>query len=179
MSAARRRPPPDVSLAADLLDAQAAAIAALCRPLPRHLAAWRPPDGSWSALIVCGHLLDEEREDFRPRLRATLEDPARGWPGIAPEEWVAQRGYEARELGATLDAFLAERRDSTAWLRGLGDAAWDNAHEHHRLGRLGARDLLAAWLDHDRLHLRQVVRVLHRAGEAVVPGGRPDYAGSW
>ena len=173
------RSPVDVGAAADLLETQGLTIAALFGGLSPRLAAWRPAADGWSAHTVLCHLLDEERGDFRPRLVATLEDEGRPWPGIDPEGWVTARGYAERSTSETLDAFVAERRTSVLRVRALSGAPWDHAHEHPTLGRITARDLLAAWLDHDRLHLRQVLGTLHAAGDLIVPGGRPDYAGTW
>lgn len=171
---------PDVAAASSLLATQGAAIVSLCRALPEALASGRPPGGGWSAAFVISHLLDEERLDFRVRLRSTLADPARTWPAIDPEGWVEKHTYRARDWTADLDAFEEERRTSVAWVRDLGGSPWDATHAHSSLGAISARDLLSAWLDHDRVHLRQLLRILHDLGESVVPAGRPDYAGgSW
>ena len=35
---------------------------------------WKPTPKDWSILEIACHLLDEEREDFRVRLRSTLEE---------------------------------------------------------------------------------------------------------
>ena len=36
---------------------------------------WRPEPGKWTLLEIVCHLLDEEREDFRARVKHTLEHP--------------------------------------------------------------------------------------------------------
>ena len=60
-------------------------------------ARWRPADGAWSILEVVRHLGDEEVEDFRMRLRMTLERPEEDWPGIDPEGWALGKRIEDRE----------------------------------------------------------------------------------
>ncbi len=120
---------------------------------------WRPSPERWSMLEVLVHLWDEEKEDFRPRLASTLEDPARDWPPIDPEGWVRERRYYRRDLAEALDGFRAERAASLAWLRSLESPDWDSAHEHGDLGVLRAGDLLAAWTAHDVLHIRQVANL--------------------
>ena len=72
----------------------------------------RPSAEAWSILEVVAHLLDEEREDFRPRLDLVLHRPNETWTPIDPAGWVTARGYNDRELGATLSGFLAERERS-------------------------------------------------------------------
>ncbi len=119
-------------------------------------ARWKPAPERWSMLEVLAHLGDEEREDFRPRISSTLEDPAREWPPIDPEGWVVERRYNERDLAESLNVFRLERAASLEWLRELIDPDWSRAHEHPSLGVLRAGDLLAAWVAHDDLHIRQL-----------------------
>jgi hypothetical protein len=119
-------------------------------------AGFRPEPGKWSLLEILCHLGDEERHDFRMRVRSTLEDPKRPWPPIDPEALVTERKYAERDLAASLADFRRERADSLTWLRGLSPVSWEEAHEHPRMGTLRTGDLLAAWAAHDLLHLRQM-----------------------
>ena len=116
----------------------------------------KPAPQRWSMLEVLGHLLDEEKDDFRRRISLTLEDPRREWPPIDPEGWARERRYNERALAGSLDGFRRERAASLAWLRGLGEPDWDRGHEHPALGVLRAGDLLASWAAHDLLHVRQL-----------------------
>ena len=117
----------------------------------------RPPaEGKWPVVSILSHLADEERDDFRRRVRATLEDPSAPWPSIDPEGWARERNYAARSLAPVLDDYLRERAASIAWLRSLSDADWERTHQHPKIGPLRAGDLLAAWAAHDFLHLRQI-----------------------
>ena len=109
-------------------------------------------------LDVLGHLCDEERDDFRARIRLTLEGAAT-WPKIDPEARARERDDRDLDPGLAVDAFDRERAESIAWLTELGDVDWSRAHEHPQLGRLAAGDLLAAWAAHDMLHLQQLARL--------------------
>src|SRR5690606_33478745 len=119
-------------------------------------ARWKPEPEAWSILEVVNHLADEEVEDFRTRIDFTLHRPGDAWPGIDPQGWPAARGYLTRELMPSLDRFLEERRHSVAWLRGLEGRDWALGYDHPRGGTIRAGDLLAAWLDHDLVHIRQI-----------------------
>src|SRR5574337_1263718 len=134
----------------------AEAIAALARNVSDAQAHWKPAPEEWSILEVICHLYDEEREDFRTRVRLTLESPEADWPPINPGGWVTERGYNQRDLGASLEAFLSERRKSLEWLRGLQNPNWELAHRHPRIGAMTAGEVLAAWVAHDHLHIRQL-----------------------
>jgi hypothetical protein len=116
-----------------------------------------PQPGKWSLLEILCHLCDEERDDFRQRLRLLLEDPRQDWPAIDPEGWVQARGYASRKLASALADFQKERAGSLAWLKGLVVPDWSQARQHPKLGEIRAGDLLAAWAAHDLLHLRQIV----------------------
>jgi hypothetical protein len=138
------------------LSANADAVAALARGISDAQARWKPAPEEWSILEVINHLYDEEREDFRTRLDLTLHKAEEAWPPINPVGWVMERGYNGRELGLSLDAFLRERRASIEWLASLQNPDWNSVHRHRRLGDMTAGDLLAAWVAHDHLHIRQL-----------------------
>lgn len=168
---------------ADALIAQLArtprALEAIVSGLPPDEARHRPSEGSWSVLEIIAHLLDEEREDFRPRLDLLLRQPGTLGPPIDPQGWVLSRRYNERDLEETLRDFLAERERSLQWLHSLESPRWENELSHPLLGTLRAGDILASWAAHDLLHLRQVT---HRLWSRVNDLGRPfetGYAGAW
>jgi hypothetical protein len=135
------------------------------------------PD-EWTLLEVVAHLLDEEVEDFRPRLETILFQPEKRWTPIDPSGWVLQRRYNERDLQQTLPAFLEERRKSLNWLRGLESLDWETTYTAP-FGLIRAGDMLAAWAAHDQLHMRQLVELrralLARQAEPFELG----YAGDW
>jgi len=159
------------------------AIRALVTPLSDADVRWKPAPEHWSILEVCCHLLDEEREDFRVRLRSTLEDPARAWPPLDLERVAERRAYNTRQLGPTLDAFEQERRESLAWLASVlspfSRPDWSRAYNHNRYGPMHAGMLLASWAAHDALHLRQIAKRLHGLAERDSAGWTTKYAGDW
>jgi hypothetical protein len=150
----------------------------LLRGVSLEQARWKPTPEKWSMLEVVNHLYDEEREDFRQRLRLTLDDPTQQWPAINPREWVNTRKYNERELDSSLGNFLGERDASLEWLKHLREPNWENANQSAN-GILSAGDLLASWLAHDFLHIRQLAR-LHwqHTGKLVAPY-QTTYGGPW
>ncbi|MFN2164009.1 MAG: DinB family protein, partial [Candidatus Promineifilaceae bacterium] len=121
-------------------------------------ARWRPDADSWSILEVICHLLDEERKDFRVRLDITLHKPDETWPGIDPAGWVTEHNYNEQVLAASLQAFQEEREASLAWLKRLEAPDWEASYEAP-WGTMRAGDLLASWVAHDLLHMRQLVEL--------------------
>ena len=142
-------------------------------------ARWKPAGEQWSVLEVVCHLRDEETEDFRTRLRLTLQDPQAAWPSIDPPRAALARRYNEDSLPVALQKFLDERQQSVAWLTSLDAPNWHSCHMHPQLGRFSAGDLLAAWSAHDWLHLRQISK---RLFELTAVQARPFatyYAGEW
>jgi hypothetical protein len=168
-----------VTSAAIDLEAHARVVTALVDAVAAEQARWKPAPDRWSILEVVNHLADEEAEDFRQRLDLTLHHPGEPWPAIDPERWVTERGYAERDLAESLERFLTERRRSLVWLRGLDAPDWERSWVHPRVGTLRAGDLLASWLDHDLIHIRQITRLHH---QWLVERSRPygtEYAGGF
>lgn len=159
--------------------ANALRIEAMVAGVTEAQARWKPDPESWSLLEVVNHLLDEEREDFRVRIDYTLHRPDEAWPPIDPGGWVTARHYNERNLEETLAAFLQERARSSAWLRSLTAPDWDAAAVAPWGDPFPAGNLLAAWVTHDLLHLRQLVELHHGWATASLAPYTCNYAGEW
>ncbi len=155
-----------------------AAVAGLTDAEARH----RPPSGAWSIIEIVNHLADEEEADFPVRLRLLLESPEQDWPPIDPEGWARERDYQSRDLAESLDRFAARRAERVAWLRSLESASpppdWSQTHTS-KFGTMAAGEMLASWLAHDMLHLRQVAKRLYELAEVRAGGYSSAYAGGW
>ena len=162
----------------DRLTANAEAFAALAHDVSAEQARWRPAPDKWSILEVVNHLYDEECEDFRARLDLLLHHPEQNWPSIAPQQWASERRYNERALDESLARFLAERRKSVAWLAGLVEPNWAARYERPQ-GSLSAGDLLASWVAHDFLHIRQLARLHWQYVGALALPHKTAYAGEW
>lgn len=121
-------------------------------------AAYRPDPEAWSVLDVLGHLVNEESADFRARMRATLKDPEGPWPRLDPHAAVAAARRDVRSARSLVERFREERAVSLAWLATLDTPDLGRAHVAEGR-RLRAGDLLAAWVAHDLVHLRQLTAV--------------------
>jgi hypothetical protein len=158
---------------------QAEAIARLAEGIDGSQARWKPAADEWSILEVVNHLYDEEIEDFRIRLQLTLQDPQMAWPANDSDGKVTERNYNERDLGASLENFLDERTVSLEWLRSLEAPTWSNVHVVSEVRSLSAGDLIASWVAHDLLHIRQLVELnFYYQRQLAQPYG-VDYAGEW
>jgi hypothetical protein len=168
----------DLDQVIERMSANAGIMEGLTKGIGAEQTRWKPAPDKWSILEVINHLYDEEREDFRQRLELVLSDPILAWPPIAPQEWVTNRAYGERDLGESLSNFLTERQKSLAWLRNLRAPNLENCHEREA-GSLRAGDLLASWLAHDFLHIRQLTRLHWQYLTAKVDPFKTEYAGPW
>ncbi|MBA2703182.1 MAG: DinB family protein [Blastocatellia bacterium] len=168
----------DLNHVIERMDANAGIFEGLTKGIATEQARWKPAPEKWSILEVVNHLYDEEREDFRQRLQLVLTDAALAWPPIAPQEWVTTRAYSERDLGQSVGNFLSERQKSLAWLRSLNSPNLERRHERDAES-LSAGDLLASWLAHDFLHIRQLTRLHWEYLTANANPFQTEYAGPW
>jgi hypothetical protein len=81
---------------------------------------------------------------------------------IDPERWAIDRRYLEDDGARALAAFRERRAASLGSLVGLAPARLTPVIEHRRTGGLSGLDILAAWVEHDRLHLTQLAATLAR-----------------
>ena len=162
----------------EMLEGNASTFKSMLENTSTDQARWKPSAEKWSLLEVTNHLYDEEREDFRQRLKNVLEDPRKPWSPIDPANWVVERAYNQREINKSLDNFLAERRRSVEWLKNLRSPGWQATHHHPKMGKMSAEKLLANWLAHDYLHIRQICFLQWSYLSNQTPSINLEYAGN-
>lgn len=139
---------------------------------------WRKEVGAWCLLEIVCHLLDEEREDFRARIRHTLEQPKMPLLPIDPVGWVITRDYIHQDYDKVLDQFLHEREASATWLRSLKNPPWLNYSIHPVYGKISAEKFLCNWLAHDYHHIRQINQLKYQFLRSTNSADL-SYAGNW
>jgi hypothetical protein len=135
-------------------------------------AQWKPNPDGWCLREVMDHVYNEERLDFRVHLK-------RMW-GAVPQ---ALDYLPAVNFHQALQDFLAEREASIAWLSALQAPDWE-VKTTLQFGpdssvTVSAAEMLLSWLEHDYLHLRQMVECLHAWNVKQTAPGSLEYAGGW
>lgn len=153
-------------------------FAGLLQNVPTEMPLWRPQAEHWCLLEVVCHLYDEEREDFRQRIKSVLDNPKQKLLPFNPVAWVKERSYIEQDYQEKANAFINERAASIAWLRSLDKPHWGNTYQHPSLGPMSAGLFLANWLAHDQLHIRQINRI-KRAFLQNTCKFDLSYAGNW
>ncbi|MFZ4828870.1 MAG: DinB family protein [Phototrophicaceae bacterium] len=153
-------------------------VAQLVMGISDKQARWKPSPSTWSMLEVVHHLLDIEREDFRPRLDRALHHPTASLVEIDPSDWVLERAYNQADLQNVLEDYLEERHRSLQWLQELHAPNWEAVFTGSS-GTLRAGDLLTAWMAHDFLHIRQLNELHYAYLQERMQPYQADYAGEW
>ena len=132
----------------------------------------------WSLIEVAAHLSDEEWEDFKPRLVGVLTDDEYMPPRLGgPEGRAEERKYIEWSLPETVTNFEGERRKSVEYLRSLKSPDWTRGFEIPNVLTLDAEGLLAAWVAHDLLHIRQIAALHFQYLEDHIKPADVEYAG--
>ena len=153
-------------------------IRALLNDIDHEEAQTKPSPGKWSILEVTCHLYDEEREDFREHLDLILHRQHEKWHPIAPQAWVKARKYNEQDFRKMKAKLFRERAKSLAWLKGLKNANWKIIYRSE-FGSMHAGDMLASWIAHDNLHIRQLVELRRWHIEQYTKPFKIRYAGDW
>jgi DinB superfamily len=161
------------------LSQSAETIQSLTHHVSKEQSTWKPNAELWSILEVICHLADEECEDFRTRFDLTVNQSTAQWPEIDPQIWAIERAYNNRDLTESLEKFLLERDKSITWLKGLASPHLERAHVRPSFGSLRAGDLLASWVAHDLLHIRQLTRLHYQWWSQEAKPFVTKYAGDW
>ena len=153
-------------------------IRALLAGIEHENAIIKPDEQSWSVLEVVCHLYDEEREDFREHLEFILHRRHEEWHLIDPEGWVTARRYNKQDFEEMKGKFFAERERSLGWLRGIRDSDWGISYTTP-YREISAAEMLASWVAHDNLHIRQLVELRRERIERICQPYSIAYAGDW
>ena len=150
----------------------------LLKNLDSKIVYWKSDPHKWCLLEIVCHLQDEECEDFRTRLKTTLENNGQEFIRIDPAGWVSSRRYIEKDFKTELNEFLIEREKSITFLEELVEPKWDNFYEHPKFGNLSAELFFTNWLAHDYLHIRQITK-LKFDYLATSTNEKLNYAGDW
>jgi FMN phosphatase YigB (HAD superfamily) len=146
-----------------LLRAAPASISALMQELPVPCRKWRPSVNEWSLTEVLWHLRDTELEINLPRLERVLTENT---PFIAVPDsnaWAEQRVYLEREADIAWNELISGRLSLLARLANLTDADWARKARHSIFGPTSFQEMVAFMVEHDRLHIQQIWKIVQRA----------------
>lgn len=131
-------------------------IPSLLDGLSPELHEWSPVPGKWNLTYIMAHLYDEERLDFKARIKHLFKGEKTPFSAIDPEAWEVKHNYHQLKFENVLQSWVAERHQSIQWLKENADQDWNSYQDHQHFGKMSATMLLANWVAHDLLHIRQI-----------------------
>jgi hypothetical protein len=161
------------------LTSNAEAIKALLKTISEEQALWKPGPETWSLQDVIEHVYNEERIDFKKHLKEMLNVPPKPWGRFNRAEFLSIGNCQQ-----ILQGFLSERGSSLKWLKSLESPDW-NIKSPAPYGPsdspvvLSTGDILVSWVEHDYLHVRQIIELLHAWNVKRASPYSVDYAGGW
>jgi len=146
------------SVLIEALESSPRDLARLLRPIDAAAAQWRPASDEWCIADVVAHLGYCEAP-YLARLQRVVEQDTPFEPALLPDE----RAHDlARSLADLLEAFVARRAETVAFLSGLEQRDWGRALVHATIGPTKLRDQVQELVAHDNLHLEQIVTLRER-----------------
>jgi hypothetical protein len=118
---------------------------------------WKPSPERWSIEQVLAHLAEAERDCYLYRLQRILAERDPEVQAIGPSDPQPSPGRFAL---ATLEEFLALRRESVDLLEGLPVEAMERGAIHSAVGRIKLAHMLNEWAFHDIGHIRQIAELV-------------------
>ena len=126
----------------------------------------RPPQGGWSIRDNLTHLADAERA-HRRFVEAVLASRSTRLEGFDLNRWneerVARRA--AQSVEEILDDLRTQRQETLALIDAIPPDAWDNEGDHPALGRVSVGQVVKVIGVHERMHLKEIRRLLEAQGE--------------
>lgn len=114
-----------------------------------------PAPAEWSMVDVLGHLVDIEAR-YRARLERVIHEEKPAVPALRPDEAAHASGLTLLEL---LDRFRGARVKTLTFLEGRSLEDWQRPALHATFGEITFRFLVQNLVDHDALHLNQLIEL--------------------
>ncbi|HEX2915089.1 MAG TPA: DinB family protein [Chloroflexia bacterium] len=110
----------------------------------------------WSIREILAHLVDDEMYVMRTRMERMIKEDC---PTLAPhdeQKWFAQRNTSRDGLDQLLEDFALQRNASLGMLKMLRESDWQRPGHQPEYGYFSAEEWLGNWVEHDRVHIRQI-----------------------
>jgi len=128
------------------------------RALPVAALAFRPNPDDWTATELVIHLADNEMVDSI-RVRMAIAESGVTIQRYDEARWARELDYANDDVEDALLAFRVARLRTHRLLGRLSDAAWERVYSLPEGGERSLADKLRGDVEHDDLHLRQLMEL--------------------
>ncbi len=137
-----------------------AALSSLLQRIPVEQWNQRTQAKDWCPTEIVCHLRDVESEVNLPRLEQVLKDENPFIAGRDTDRWAEERRYIQQDGKQALASFMELRKRSLSILNSLTEKDWQRPARHAIFGPTNLKELAQIFVDHDRLHIRQLYKLL-------------------
>ncbi len=120
----------------------------------------RPALGQWSLTEVMCHLRDVEQEVHQARFQTLLQNNGDFIAGATPDDWAAERNYQAQNGRLALSDFVRARQRTADLLQNIDANMWQRSGNHAFFGQTTMHELLYLVVQHDRVHWQQISQLV-------------------
>jgi hypothetical protein len=114
------------------------------------------PNGTFSPVEQCWHVVDLEREGYGVRIGRLLSEDDPLLPDFDGDRVARERRYRTLALAEGLRAFRAARTETLSMLRSVRAEQWDRAGRLEGVGRVLLCDVPVMIAEHDASHRREI-----------------------
>jgi FMN phosphatase YigB (HAD superfamily) len=119
-----------------------------------------PTPGEWNLTEILCHLRDVDQEVNLPRLQKVVQSDNPFIPGQDTDPWAKTRQYSRQDGRQALRQYIAARQQIVTLLEGLDASGWERPARHAIFGPTRLQELVDIIASHDRLHLKQIYRLM-------------------
>jgi hypothetical protein len=114
----------------------------------------------WSARTILAHLRDDEFLVLRMRCERMLSEVNPTFPDFDEKAWASSRNRSRDAKETLLADFALQRQASLNMLANLKPGDHARPGRHAEYGAFTVRSWVEHWVDHDRMHVEQIERML-------------------
>ncbi len=143
-----------------ILRSTPAAISTLLQSIDANTMSDHPLSDEWGLTEIFCHLRDVDRDVNIPRIEKVLHDEKPYLTGIDTDKWAEERNYHLQDGELAFQDFINNRIRMIESIQNLTDIEWRSQAQHTILGPTDLREILEIITQHDRLHIRQIIKTI-------------------
>jgi FMN phosphatase YigB (HAD superfamily) len=120
----------------------------------------RPSRQDWSLTEILCHLRDVEIEVNLPRVQKIIKTDNPILQGQDTDQWAKERDYQSQDAFLAYNTFLEARLTLLSILDEINEDMWLKPARHTIFGPTNLQEVVKIFIDHEKLHIRQIVDTL-------------------
>lgn len=128
---------------------------------------WKPSPGEFSVVENVCHLRDIELDGYAVRINRILQEDQPILADIDGAKLAVDRDYNSQDLSSAMEAFTQARENNVRIIRKLSSEQLERTGTLEDIGEITLRRLLDLMLEHDNVHLNELVNLRTRLAHLI------------